>query len=112
MDITSTVRATMTAGLAPIRAIGEAAKAAARSVAKLPEARRTAALEAIAAAIDARSADILAANRADLDAAVALGDAFRDRLALDPARVAALARAVREIAAQPALVGRVERAEQ
>ncbi len=41
-----------------------------------------------------------------------MAEAFRDRLALDPARVAALAGAVRDVAAQPALVGRVERPEQ
>jgi glutamate-5-semialdehyde dehydrogenase len=95
---------------AQIRSVALAARAASRSLARAPEARRTAALVAIADAIDGSRADILAANQLDL-AAADLAPAMRDRLLLDDKRVAGLAAAVREIAAQPALLGRVEREE-
>ena len=66
---------------------------------------------AIADAIDSARDDILDANARDLAAATALSPVMRDRLRLDSQRIAAIARAVREIAAQPEIVGRVERAE-
>ncbi|MBZ0232453.1 MAG: glutamate-5-semialdehyde dehydrogenase, partial [Deltaproteobacteria bacterium] len=61
----------------------------------------------------ARKATILDANRTDLVAAEqrGLAPAMIDRLRLDDKRVEAIARAVDEIAAQPELVGRIERAE-
>ncbi|MEA2315729.1 MAG: glutamate-5-semialdehyde dehydrogenase, partial [Solirubrobacteraceae bacterium] len=78
-----------------------AAKRAARSLARLDSAVKNAALEAIAVALQARSHEILAANERDMQAAreAAIGDALLDRLRLDDARIAAIARAVREIAA-------------
>jgi glutamate-5-semialdehyde dehydrogenase len=90
-----------------------AARTASRVVAKATAAKRTAALTAIAAAIEANVADILAANSDDVASARAANTpaAMVDRLTLDPKRVAALAAAVREIAAQPELVGRTERTE-
>jgi glutamate-5-semialdehyde dehydrogenase len=92
-----------------LRGVAEAARAAARIVAKAPAAQRTQALAAIADAIDETRGEILAANARDLAAGEKLAPAMRDRLMLDEARVGALARAVREIAAQPELLGRVER---
>jgi glutamate-5-semialdehyde dehydrogenase len=94
-----------------IRSVAEAARAAARIVAKAPGAQRNQALVAIADAIDAQRADILAANQRDLAAAAELAPAMRDRLALDDKRIAGLSRAVREVAAQPELVGKIERTE-
>jgi glutamate-5-semialdehyde dehydrogenase len=94
-----------------IRSVAEAARAASRIVARASEDRRTAALVAIADAIDRTRPEILAANARDLAAAEALPPAMRDRLRLDAKRLAALAGAVREIAAQPALLGRVEHAD-
>jgi glutamate-5-semialdehyde dehydrogenase len=96
-----------------IRGVAEAARQAARIVAKAPGEARSAAIAAIADAIDRAGAEILAANAQDLASArgAGLAPAMLDRLALDEARVAGLARAVREIAAAPELVGRVERAE-
>ncbi len=91
-----------------IRSVAEAARAASRIVAKASEAQRNRALLAIAEAIDAGSGDILAANVRDLANATDLAPAMLDRLRLDQARIARLAAAVREVAAQPALVGRVE----
>jgi glutamate-5-semialdehyde dehydrogenase len=65
--------------------------------------QRRAWLEALATALDAAHAPLLAANAEDLAAARAAGlDAAKlDRMALDSARLAALAQAVREVAAQP-----------
>jgi len=94
-----------------IRGVAEAARAAARIVAKATAAQRTAALTAIADAIDRHTPAILAANARDMAQATALAPAMLDRLRLDAARVTALARAVREIAAAPDLVGRVEKTE-
>jgi glutamate-5-semialdehyde dehydrogenase len=94
-----------------IRGVAEAARQAARSVAKASAEQRTRALDAIADVIAARSQAILEANRTDLEAASGLSDAMRDRLTLDAGRVAALARAVREISAAPEILGRVERTE-
>jgi glutamate-5-semialdehyde dehydrogenase len=96
-----------------IRSVAEAARQAARIVAKVPAETRTRALHAIADAIERHGSEILAANARDVAAgtAAALAPALVDRLTLDPARLAGLARAVREIAAAPELLGRVERTE-
>ncbi len=86
-----------------------AAKRAARALAQVDTAVKDAALEAIALALESRGEEILAANERDMqlarDAEVAA--ALLDRLRLDEARVAAIARAVREIAALPDPVGEV-----
>src|SRR6185503_20672539 len=71
------------------------------------------ALLAIADAIEGRRTEILAANARDVAGAKAMGltAALVDRLTLDDNRIAGLARAVREIAAAPELIGKVERTE-
>ena len=94
-----------------VRGVAEAARAAARMVAKASAAQRTAALVAIADAIDRNTPIILAANARDMAAAHGLATAMQDRLRLDKARVAALSRAVREIAGAPELLGRIEKTE-
>jgi glutamate-5-semialdehyde dehydrogenase len=93
-----------------IRSVAQAARAAARVVAKASAEQRKSALLAIAAAIDALRPDILAANAKDVAAAEAASTApaMVDRLRLDDARVAALVRAVHEIANQPEILGRIE----
>jgi glutamate-5-semialdehyde dehydrogenase len=98
---------------AAIRAIAIDARKAARAVATAAPAARTKALHAIAAAIRSRAPRILAANAADVAAATAAGTApaMIDRLRLDDARLAAIARAVDAIAEMPDLVGRIERPE-
>jgi glutamate-5-semialdehyde dehydrogenase len=98
---------------AVIRKVAEAARAAARVVAKATPAQRTAAIAAIATAIEAGVNDILAANARDVAAGevAGLSAAMIDRLRLDDQRVAGLARAVAEVAAAPDLVGRVDRTE-
>jgi glutamate-5-semialdehyde dehydrogenase len=84
-----------------------AAKRASRVLATLDTQTKDAALEAIAMALEERVAEILDANALDLEAgrASGLSEALVDRLALTPARVAAMARGVRAIAALPDPVG-------
>ena len=79
------------------------AKAASGLLATLPNDTRNAALHAAANAIRAHAAGIEAANAKDLAAFDAAGGtkAFRDRLALNPARIEAMARGLDEIAALP-----------
>ena len=85
---------------------GRAARRAARVLAETPLAARNAALLAAADALRAAEGKILAANEADLAASASDG-AFRDRLALSPARLAAMASGLEEIAALPDPLGRV-----
>jgi glutamate-5-semialdehyde dehydrogenase len=96
-----------------IRSVAQAARAAARIVAKAPAEQRTRALRAIGDAIESLRPEILAANGKDVAAAEAAGTsaALVDRLRLDDKRIAGLVRAVREIADAPEVVGRVEREE-
>ncbi|HET9622220.1 MAG TPA: glutamate-5-semialdehyde dehydrogenase [Kofleriaceae bacterium] len=96
-----------------IRQLAEAARAAARIVARASAEHRTRALTQIAGAIEAGRADILAANARDVSAAHAAGlaPAMIDRLRLDEARLGGLARAVADVAAAPEIVGRVDRRE-
>src|SRR5690242_7051053 len=86
-----------------------AAKTAARGLAATSSAVKDAALLAIASALEARVPEILEANARDLEAGreSGLSDALMDRLALDPARVRAMAEGVREIVALPDPVGEV-----
>ncbi len=87
----------------------ERAHDAARGVGLLSDAAKADALRAIADAIDAATPQIVAANADDLARGRenGLSDGLLDRLRLDAARVAALAAAVRDVAALPDPVGRV-----
>jgi glutamate-5-semialdehyde dehydrogenase len=86
-----------------------AAKRAARVLAQVDTAVKDAALEAIAAALEDRLEEILAANERDMQLAreADMDDALLDRLRLDAVRVAQVARAVRQIAALADPVGEV-----
>ena len=87
----------------------------AAQAAKLPLAladtdTKNAALEAMAVALVENSDAILAANKQDLAAARGrISDVMLDRLALTPARLAAMAKGMREVAALPDPVGAVLR---
>ncbi|MGE3774797.1 MAG: glutamate-5-semialdehyde dehydrogenase [Gammaproteobacteria bacterium] len=85
--------------------LGRAARAAAVGLARATTQAKNEALLAIAAQIDSRSEEILAANARDLAAAAGLDAAMRDRLALNPARIATMAAGVREVAALPDPIG-------
>src|SRR4051812_38734248 len=86
-----------------------AARAAARELATLDSATKDRALLAVADALVRRTGDILEANARDLEAGRegGLSAALMDRLALDAARIAAMARGVRDIVALPDPVGEV-----
>ena len=96
-----------------MRGVAEAARAAARIVARATASHRTRALTAIAEAIDRRRSEILAANAEDVAAARQAGvtAALLDRLQLDDRRITGLARAVADIAGAPEILGRVDRTE-
>ncbi len=87
----------------------ERAKDASRATAALTSADKARVLEAIAAGLERDAERIIAANAVDIDRGRenAIGDSLIDRLRLDEKRVAALATAVREVAALPDPVGRV-----
>jgi glutamate-5-semialdehyde dehydrogenase len=86
-----------------------AARRAARVLAQIDTAVKDAALEAIAAALDSRIEEIVAANARDMQLAheADIGAALLDRLRLDEERVRAIARSVRQIAALADPVGEV-----
>ncbi len=105
----------MTDVLAPVATDAEgrfrAAKAASVRLAVLTAEQKDRGLEAIAEALLARTAEVVAANALDLEAARAAGmqPGLVDRLTLDARRVAALADAVLAVAALPDPVGVVVR---
>jgi glutamate-5-semialdehyde dehydrogenase len=90
-----------------LHSAAEAARRAAQVLATAPAAQKNAGLLAAAAALRARAGLVLEANAADVAGAPDLSAAFRDRLALTPARVEAMARGVEEIAALPDPAGRL-----
>jgi len=85
------------------------AQSAARSIGLLSDADKRTALLAIADAIEESTDRVVAANAEDLERGRSggLSIALQDRLRLDAPRVAALASAVRDIAALPDPVGRI-----
>ena len=77
-----------------------ASRAASHVLARASDAQRNAALSAMAAALRSHVAEIIAANAADLAACTGTA-AFRDRLALNEARVEAMAKGLEDIAGLP-----------
>jgi glutamate-5-semialdehyde dehydrogenase len=88
-----------------------AARRASRRLGLLSRADKDAALRAMADALDLASAEIIAANTADIarGRAEGLAEGLIDRLRLDQARVGAVAEALRDIAALPDPIGEVVR---
>ena len=78
----------------------EIARGASALLAQLSTVQKNELLHKMAAAIEAESAKILAANEEDLTRS-GLAGAMRDRLLLNPARIKAMADAVRDVAALP-----------
>ena len=89
--------------------VGRRARAASRALARAGTREKNQALEATAQAILDAGGALRAANREDLERARerGLAPALLDRLELTPARVAAMAEGLREIAALPDPVGEV-----
>ncbi|MDR2034874.1 MAG: glutamate-5-semialdehyde dehydrogenase [Helicobacteraceae bacterium] len=75
------------------------AKSAARTVAKLSGKTRANALNEMARAIEQNGEAILSANEKDMNAAIDLSSALRERLKLDEKGVLEMAKSLREIAA-------------
>ena len=99
------------AAVEQVAGAARAARLASRRLALLHRAEKDAALEAMADALVAATDRIVAANEADLahGRETGMAQGLLDRLALDPARVAAVAEALREVAALPDPVGEVVR---
>ncbi|MFJ6796695.1 glutamate-5-semialdehyde dehydrogenase [Streptomyces sp. NPDC091268] len=95
----------------PVLATARAARTAAAALAPLPRSAKDTALLAIADALEARTAEIVAANALDTAKAREAGtsETVIDRLTLTPERVAAIAADVRDVAALPDPVGEVVR---
>ena len=87
------------------------ARTAARTLSTATGAERKAALEAIAQALESRSAEILAANEADMVNARAenMHPQMQDRLLLTAERIKAIAAGAREVAALPDPLGQILR---
>jgi glutamate-5-semialdehyde dehydrogenase len=92
-----------------MHAIGRAARAASREMARADTARKNRALAAMALAIERDCARLLAANGQDMAAAreAGLASALLDRLSLSAKTVAAMAEGLREITKLPDPVGQV-----
>jgi glutamate-5-semialdehyde dehydrogenase len=90
-------------------AIGRKARAAVDVLAQAPSEQKNEALRAAAAALRARTQDILAANARDIAAAESRNTAAAmvDRLRLDAKRIEGIAKGLEEIAALPDPVGEV-----
>ena len=91
--------------------VARRARVAARELATATRATKDAALHAMADALVAADAEIVSANAVDLERGEAAGlkPGLLDRLTLTPARIAAIADALREVAALPDPVGEVVR---
>jgi glutamate-5-semialdehyde dehydrogenase len=85
------------------------AKAASRELARLTTAEKNACLLAMAGALEQNAAALKSANALDMDfgASHGLSSAMLDRLRLDDARIAGMARGLREVAALPDPVGKI-----
>jgi glutamate-5-semialdehyde dehydrogenase len=95
--------------VAAVTEMGRRARAAARVLATASTGAKDAALLAAADVLEERAPEVLAANRADLDAAAAAGTEAGplDRLRLTDERIRAMAAGLREVASRPDPVGEV-----
>ncbi len=92
-----------------IQEICRKAKAAAFEMGKLSSEAKNTALCRMANALEANSEKILAANKADVEAAKAKGvkATLLDRLALDQKKIQTMAKELREVSAQPDPIGSI-----
>ena len=94
-----------------VAALADLARAATRTLTVATGAERTAALNAIANEIESRSAEILAANKIDIDRGIAEGmhPQLQDRLLLTAERIKGIANGARQVAALEDPLGNVLR---
>ena len=93
---------------AEMMAIGAAARDAARAMREAGDGAKTKALMVAAAAIRSRAAEILTANKSDIEAAKAanMPAPMVDRLMLNAVRIEAMAKGIEDVAVLPDPVGR------
>ena len=91
--------------------LADLARVASRRLALMSRAEKDAALLHLADAVEAATPTIIAANAEDLERGRARGMTYslQDRLRLDESRVAAVAQALRDVAALPDPVGEIVR---
>ncbi|MFB7797494.1 glutamate-5-semialdehyde dehydrogenase [Isoptericola sp. NPDC056134] len=96
---------------AAVRDVAQRSQVASRTLATATRATKDAALHALADALEAAADEIVTANADDLARGRerGLSDGLLDRLALTPARIGAIAGALRELAGLPDPVGEVVR---
>ena len=87
--------------------IARRAREAALKLAVASSEKKNAALLKLADLIEANEAQIMAENAKDLEGASGISAAFKDRLTLNPKRIAAMAEGVRQVAALPDPVGKI-----
>lgn len=89
--------------------LGQQARAASRELNRANSGQKNTALLAIAESIESRSAELLAANKKDMDAGAknGLDEALLDRLALNDERIAGMAEGIRQIVALADPVGEI-----
>jgi glutamate-5-semialdehyde dehydrogenase len=94
-----------------VASLADLARTAARTLTTASGAERKAALNAIAAEIEARSAEIVAANKIDIDRGIADGmhRQLQDRLLLTAERIKGIANGARQVAALEDPLGNVLR---
>jgi glutamate-5-semialdehyde dehydrogenase len=92
-----------------MQGLGRAARAAAKGLTQANTAAKNAALTAAAAKIRQRRAELLAANRADVEQATQAGlsASMLDRLTLNDQRIEAMAKGIEDIVALPDPIGTV-----
>ena len=92
-----------------MKGVGQAARAASRIMAQADTAAKNRALEAIAAALQSQSAQLIAENAKDVAAARASGldDASVDRLTLTEKTIKSMAEGLLQIAQLPDLIGAI-----
>ncbi|MDR2648767.1 MAG: glutamate-5-semialdehyde dehydrogenase [Clostridiales bacterium] len=86
---------------ADLERVGQAAKNAAVSAAKLTAAEKDRVLNQCAEALESNSEHILKENNCDLESAEGIKESFRDRLRLSASRVKSMADGLRQVAALP-----------
>ena len=74
------------------------ARLAALELANAPTSQKNKALEILASLIEEKESEIIAHNNKDLEEAVGISSAFKDRLTLTPKRIQAMAEGVRQVA--------------
>ncbi len=96
---------------AQVNTLADLARVASRRLALMTRADKDAVLRHLAAAVEAATPVVLAANAEDLERGRATGmsESLQDRLRLDETRVAAVAQALRDVAALPDPVGEIVR---